>query len=86
MLDQAVNDKLTAIANKVRELSPDGVTATLSLDDMGNSLAMTATEVDEQSELIANIFASLEGKIGVNGSQTTVRLANELQNTINGGQ
>ena len=55
-----VNEKMTAIADKVRTLS--GLEDSMSLDDMSNNLNDTCTEVDTQADLIAQITAALENK------------------------
>lgn len=60
VLTNAVDEKLTALADEVRELS--GVTDALGLDDMTTNLDAANDEVSSQVELIAQLALALEGK------------------------
>ena len=55
-----VNEKFTALADEIRELS--GTDTPKGLDDMIADVDSANTEVDEQSGLIEQIVAALEGK------------------------
>jgi hypothetical protein len=61
------NEKLTALADEVRELS--GTTTTKGLDDMKNDVDAANAEISEQMGLIAQITAALEGKAGGTASE-----------------
>lgn len=56
----SVKTKMTAIANKIRELL--GTTDVMGLDTMATNLGEANTEVSNQAELIAQIASALEGK------------------------
>ena len=60
MLIQSEN--LVDIADEVRELS--GTASAMGLDAMKTNLGKANDEVDSQSELIAQIISSLNGKVG----------------------
>jgi hypothetical protein len=62
MVMATVNEKMTALANGIRELS--GTTDTKSLDEMKIDVDAANTEITEQAELIAQITTALEGKAG----------------------
>lgn len=55
-----IKEKLTTIADEVRELS--GVSNSISLDDMKNKLSDANNEVDSQTDLITQIQDALHGK------------------------
>ena len=55
-----VNEKMTAIANEIRELS--GTTGTMGLDAMAGYVSDANDAIDSQENLIAQISAALEGK------------------------
>lgn len=57
-----VNEKMTALADEIRELS--GTTDTKSLDEMKVDVDAANTEIAEQTELLEQIAAALEGKAG----------------------
>lgn len=61
-----VNQKMTALANEIRTLS--GTTGTMGLDAMATNVNQANTEVSEQSTLIEQIAAALEGKVAGGGS------------------
>jgi len=58
----SINEKMTALADEIRELS--GTTDTKSLDEMKVDVDAANTEITEQAELIAQITTALEGKAG----------------------
>ena len=58
----SVKSKMTAIANGLRKLL--GLSGTMGLDDMANNINTAQTEVDAQSDLIAQIRSVLNGKAG----------------------
>lgn len=81
-----VNEKMTALANEIRELS--GTTDTKSLDEMKVDVDAANTEITEQAELIAQITTALEGKAsGVEDIDEEVveytSLNDELEDVIN---
>lgn len=55
-----INEKMTALADEVRELS--GVTTPLSIDNMTTEVSDANAEISEQMDLIAQISTALEGK------------------------
>lgn len=57
-----VNSKMTALADEIRELS--GATDTKSLDEMKVDVDAANAEIAEQTELLEQIAAALEGKAG----------------------
>lgn len=56
----AITDKLSAIANQIRTLC--GSTDKLNLEEMANTIDDVNSEINEQSELIAQIISALEAK------------------------
>jgi hypothetical protein len=46
----SVNEKMTAIANEIRELN--GINTTIGLTEMASNLSTTNSEIDEQSETL----------------------------------
>ena len=58
-----VNEKMTALANEVRELS--GTTTPKSIDAMTSDVNDANAEVSSQTDLIAQITAALENKTNV---------------------
>lgn len=66
-----VNQKMTALADEIRTLS--GTTGTMGLDAMATNVNQANTEVSEQSTLIEQIAAALEGKVAGGGSGSTVQ-------------
>lgn len=61
----SVNEKMTALADEIRELS--GTTTTKSIDTMTTDVNAANTEISEQMDLIAQISNALEGKSGGGG-------------------
>lgn len=57
-----VNEKMTALADEIRELS--GTTTTKSIDAMTSDVDVVNAEIAEQAELLEQIAAALEGKAG----------------------
>lgn len=57
-----LNEKMTTLADEIRELS--GTTTTKSIDAMTTDVDAANTEIAEQAELIAQIATALEGKAG----------------------
>lgn len=58
----SVNEKMTALADEIRELS--GTTTSKSIDAMTTDVNAANTEITEQTDLIAQIVTALEGKAG----------------------
>ena len=56
----SVNFKMTALADEIRELS--GTTIAKSIDAMTSDVNTANAEISEQTDLIAQIAAALEGK------------------------
>jgi hypothetical protein len=63
----SANEKLTALANEVRELS--GTTTTKGIDTMISDIDAANAEIAGQVELISQITAALEGKAGGTASE-----------------
>ena len=59
----SVNSKMTALADEIRELS--GTTEKIGLDDMTTHVANANTEIDDQTALLEQAIAALEGKTAV---------------------
>ena len=57
----SVNEKMTNIANEIRNLS--NTNEAMGLDSMASNLNTANSEVDTQAELITQIASSLEGKV-----------------------
>lgn len=68
------NEKLTALADEVRELS--GTTTTKGLDDMKNDVDAANAEIAEQVALISQITAALEGKTSGGGGEEVTEETN----------
>lgn len=62
----SINSKMTAIADKIRELL--GISGTMGLDDMATHIQDANDEVYSQADLIAQIKAVLDGKDVSGGS------------------
>lgn len=62
----SVNEKMTALADEVRELS--GVTDKLGIDEMTVKIGDANTEIDEQASLLVQAVAALNGKATGGGS------------------
>ena len=58
----SVNEKMTGLANEVRDLS--GSTGTKSIDEMTSDINAANTEIVEQTSLLMQIITALEGKAG----------------------
>jgi hypothetical protein len=56
----SVNEKMTAIADEIRELS--GTTDAMGLDAMANHIYEANSEISDQKDLIADIVSALERK------------------------
>lgn len=68
-----VNEKMTALADEVRELS--GSTELKGIDEMTSDIASANDEIVDQAELIAQIAAALEGKATTgNGEDVTTEV------------
>lgn len=65
-----VNEKMTALADEIRELS--GTTTSKSIDAMKTDIDAANAEIAEQAELLTQIATALEGKAG--GSNNTARV------------
>ena len=63
-----VNEKMTALADEIRELS--GTTTTKSIDAMTSNIDAANTEIAEQSDLISQIVTALEGKASGGGGDS----------------
>ena len=59
----SVNSKMTALADEIRELS--GTTGKIGLDDMTTHVANANIEIDDQTTLLEQAIAALEGKTAV---------------------
>lgn len=57
-----VNEKMTALADEIRELS--GTTTSKSIDAMTTDVDVANAEIAEQAELLEQIATALEGKAG----------------------
>lgn len=57
----SVNEKLTAIADEIRELS--GTENALNLDDMASNVSEGNDEIDLQKQLLETAITELEGKV-----------------------
>ena len=64
----SVNEKMTAIADKTRELV--GLTGTMGLDAMAANLGTAVSACDSQADLIAQIKTALEDKAAGGGSSS----------------
>lgn len=78
----SVNSKMTALADEIRELS--GTTEKIGLDDMTTHVANANTEIDDQTALLEQAIAALEGKTAV-GSPAPV-LQNKTVTPITSSQ
>ena len=56
----SVNEKMTALADEVRELG--GITDKLVIDEMTVKIGDANTEIDEQASLLVQAVAALNGK------------------------
>lgn len=56
----SVNEKMTALADEVRELS--GTTDKLGIDEMTTKIGDANDEIDEQADLLAQVITALDGK------------------------
>ena len=74
------NEKLTALADEVRELS--GTTTTKGLDDMKNDVDAANSEIAEQVALISQITAALEGKTSGGGGEDVTEETNTYTEKI----
>lgn len=63
-----VNEKMTALADEIRELS--GTTTPKSLDTMASDVNTANVEISNQTDLLAQAFAALEGK--TSGAANTI--------------
>ena len=70
-MDITVNEKLTAIADEVREIS--GTIDELSLDDMANKISDANDVIVNQNVIIGQISSALEG---VAGNKATIIVKN----------
>lgn len=59
-----VNEKMTALADEVRELS--GTTEAIGIDSMTEQVSEANNEVESQTELLAQAVSALSEKAGVN--------------------
>jgi outer membrane murein-binding lipoprotein Lpp len=57
-----VNEKMTALADEIRELS--GTTTSKSIDAMRSDVDAANAEIADQAELLEQIATALEGKTG----------------------
>lgn len=77
----ALIDKLTAIADEIRELS--GTTNAMGLDAMAGNVSEANEEVSNQVDLIAQITSALEGKTSGRSYDTcTVNIGTNHGGTI----
>ena len=77
-MDITVNEKLTAIADEVREIS--GTTDELSLDDMANKVSDANDVIVNQNIIIGQINSAFEG---VAGNKATITVKNPSNITCN---
>lgn len=72
----SIHNKMTAIADEIRELS--GTTNKMGLDTMATHVGDANTEISSEAELIAQIATALEGKVSVDTSDATATAATIL--------
>ena len=63
-----VNEKMTALADEIRELS--GTTTPKSLDAMASDVNTANAEITEQTDLISQIATALDGKASGGGGSS----------------
>ena len=61
----SVNEKMTALADEIRELS--GITGKIGLDAMATNVSDANDEIAEQTDLLSQIATALEGKASGSG-------------------
>ena len=70
----SVNEKMTALADEIRELS--GTTTAKDLNAMASDVSAANTEIAEQTGLLKDIAVALEGKAGGSGGVVLPSLSN----------
>jgi hypothetical protein len=72
-----VNSKMTALADEVRELS--GSSAKMGIDDMTTNVSIANEEVDNQTDLIAQIKAVVDNLPEAGGNIPAFPNAEEVE-------
>lgn len=77
----SVNEKMTALADGIRNLS--GSNTAKGIDDMTTDVNTANAEITEQADLIAQIASALEGKAGGSGNTSIETCTVTFESTNN---